>query len=130
MEAQSGRPNFWDDPQRAQQVMRHLAEARETVARWRGFERRAQDLAELLALATAEEDEAVLTDVAAAAADLKGELDSLELSLALAGPYDRRHAIVAIHAGAGGTDSMDWAEMLLRMYLRWAERHGYISRVL
>ncbi|MFQ5880465.1 MAG: peptide chain release factor 2, partial [Dehalococcoidia bacterium] len=73
---------------------------------------------------------AVLTDVAAAAADLKAELDSLELSLALAGPYDRRDAIVAIHAGAGGTDSMDWAEMLLRMYLRWAERHGYTSRVL
>lgn len=110
--------------------MRRLAEAREQVETWRGLEAKVGELSDLLELAEAEGDEATAADVSAEVEALSARLDKLELSLALSGEYDRRHAILAIHAGAGGTDSQDWAEMLLRMYLRWAEGHGYQARVL
>ncbi len=110
--------------------MRRLAEAREQVETWRGLEIKVGELSELLEMAEAEGDEATAADVSAEAEALSARLDELELSLALSGEYDRRGAILAIHAGAGGTDSQDWAEMLLRMYLRWAEGHGYQARVL
>jgi len=110
--------------------MRRLAEAREQVETWRGLEVKVGELSELLEMAEAEGDEATAADVAAEVQALAAQLDKLELSLALSGEYDRRDAILAIHSGAGGTDSQDWAEMLLRMYLRWAEGHGYQARVL
>ena len=110
--------------------MRRLAEAREQVETWRGLEVKVGELSELLEMAEAEGDEATAADVSAEVEALSARLDKLELSLALSGEYDRRGAILAIHAGAGGTDSQDWAEMLLRMYLRWAEGRGYQARVL
>jgi peptide chain release factor 2 len=110
--------------------MRRLAEAREQVETWRGLQVKVSELSELLELAEAEGDEAMAADVAAEVEALSARLDELELSLALSGKYDRRDAILAIHAGAGGTDSQDWAEMLLRMYLRWAEGRRYQARVL
>jgi len=110
--------------------MRRLAEAREQVETWRGLEVKVGELSELLEMAEAEGDEATAADVSAEVEALAARLDKLELSLALSGEYDRRGAILAIHAGAGGTDSQDWAEMLLRMYLRWAEGRGYQARVL
>jgi peptide chain release factor 2 len=110
--------------------MRRLAEAREQVETWRGLEVKVGELSDLLEMAEAEEDEATAADVSAEVEALAARLDEMELSLALSGEYDRRDAILAIHAGAGGTDSQDWAEKLLRMYLRWAEAHGYQARVL
>jgi peptide chain release factor 2 len=110
--------------------MRRLAEAHEQVETWRGLEAKVGELSELLEMAEAEGDEATAADVSAEVEALAARLDELELSLALSGEYDRRDAILAIHAGAGGTDSQDWADMLLRMYLRWAEGHGYQARVL
>jgi peptide chain release factor 2 len=110
--------------------MRRLAEAHEQVETWRGLETKVREMSDLLELAEAEGDEATAADVAAEVEVLAARLDKLELSLALSGEYDRRDAILAIHAGAGGTDSQDWAEMLLRMYLRWAEGHRYQARVL
>lgn len=110
--------------------MRRLAEAREQVETWRGLGVKVSELSELLEMAEAEGDEATAADVSAEAEALAARLDELELSLALSGKYDRRDAILAIHAGAGGTDSQDWAEMLLRMYLRWAEGRRYQARVL
>ena len=110
--------------------MRRLAEAHEQVETWRGLEAKVRELSELLEMAEVEGDEAMAADVSAEVETLAARLDELELSLALSGEYDRRDAILAIHAGAGGTDSQDWADMLLRMYLRWAEGHGYQARVL
>jgi len=110
--------------------MRRLADAREQVDVWRGAETKARDTLELLHLAEAEGDEALAAAVAADVEKLLAEMDTLELSLALSGEYDRRAAILAIHAGAGGTDSQDWTEMLLRMYLRWAEKRDYRTAVL
>jgi peptide chain release factor 2 len=110
--------------------MRRLAETGEQVETWRGLQAKVSELSDLLELAEAEADEATAADVSAEVEALTARVDRLELSLALSGEYDRRDAILAIHAGAGGTDSQDWAEMLLRMYLRWAEGHGYQARVL
>jgi peptide chain release factor 2 len=110
--------------------MRRLAEAREQVETWRGLEAKAQELAGLLQLAEDEADEELARAVAEDVSALASRLEEMELELALSGEYDRRDAILAIHAGAGGTDSQDWAEMLLRMYLRWADRHGYATNIL
>jgi peptide chain release factor 2 len=110
--------------------MRRLADAREQVDTWRGVEARSQELAQLLDLAAEESDEDLSQAVAADIDSLARHFDEMELSLALSGEYDRRDAILAIHAGAGGTDSQDWAEMLLRMYLRWADKRGYKADVL
>ena len=110
--------------------MRRLADLRQEAETWRGLEGRARDLAGLLELAATEGDEALAADIAADVQALSAELDERELSLALSGAYDRRDAILAIHAGAGGTDSQDWAAMLLRMYLRWADTRGYRTQVL
>jgi peptide chain release factor 2 len=110
--------------------MKRLADLKGTAGTWRDLERRATDLTELAALSEAEADEALGADVDRDAAALEAQLDQLELELTFAGPYDRRDAILAIHAGAGGTESQDWAEMLLRMYLRWAERRGIATEVL
>ena len=110
--------------------MKHLAELNATVETWRGLERRTSDLRELIDLAEAEKDTTLTGDLEREAAALAARLDRLELELTFSGPYDARSAILAIHAGAGGTESQDWAEMLLRMYLRWAERRDYQTQVL
>ena len=108
--------------------MKRLADLNSRVETWRGLERRSAEVRELVDLAAAEEDAALAQDLERDIDALAKQLDQLELELTFAGPYDRRSAILAIHAGAGGTESQDWAEMLLRMYLRWAERHEYETR--
>jgi peptide chain release factor 2 len=125
LEARSAEAGFWDDQREAQATMRRLAEARDTAAAWRSLERRARDLLGLIELAAAEGDDALTADMETELAALTHELDEREFDLTFSGPYDDRKAIVAVHAGAGGTESQDWAEMLLRMYTRWAERHGF-----
>lgn len=130
LEEQSAAPGFWADPQSAQEVMRRLASLRERVQTWRGLERRVADLLDLVDLAAAENDAATAADIERDAAAAERELEGLEFELTFAGPYDDRNAIVAIHAGAGGTESQDWAAMLLRMYVRWCERHGFRCEVI
>ncbi len=110
--------------------MRRLSEVREQVTTWRGTQAKARELSELLDLADAEGDADLGQAVAADAQQLAARLDDMEQELALSGEYDRRAAILAIHAGAGGTDAQDWADMLLRMYLRWADKRGYQANVL
>lgn len=103
---------------------------RERIETWRTLERRAADTLELLKLAEEEEDDSA---IAAAERDLdaiEADLRRVEFQLRLSGPYDARNAILAVHAGAGGTESQDWAEMLLRMYLRWAERRGFDTEII
>lgn len=110
--------------------MRRLSDIREQVTTWRGTESKERELSELLDLADAEGDADLAQAVAADVQQLAARLGDMELELALAGEYDRRAAILAIHAGAGGTDAQDWADMLLRMYLRWADKRGYEANVL
>ncbi|HXH20905.1 MAG TPA: peptide chain release factor 2 [Dehalococcoidia bacterium] len=130
LEAQSLQPDFWSDPQAAQSKMRRLASIKGTIDTWRGLERRVSEALDLYELAEAEGDREVLDHLDEEVAALAAELDKLEYELAFSGPYDERNAILAVHAGAGGTESQDWAQMLLRMYLRWAESHGFEAEVL
>jgi peptide chain release factor 2 len=106
--------------------MRQLAEQKKVVERWRGMEARAAEVAELISL----EDETLEADIESEVEELASRLDSMELEAAFSSGYDARNAILAIHAGAGGTESQDWAQMLMRMYLRWAERRRYKAEVL
>ena len=100
--------------------MRKLAEQKRVVERWRGMEKRVTDIDELISLVVEEEDESLEGEIRSDIEELALRLDELELEAAFTSEYDDRNAILAIHAGAGGTESQDWAEMLLRMYLRWA----------
>ena len=109
--------------------MRRLAERKRAVERWRGLEKRVAETAELMSLAEEEEDAQLEVGIQSEIDKIASELDGLELELAFRGEYDERNAILSIHAGAGGTESQDWAEMLMRMYLRWAERRGYKAEV-
>jgi len=106
--------------------MRQLANQRKVVSRWRGLEKQASDIAELVSLG----DSSLEAEIRSEVEKLASRLDELELEAAFSGEYDARNAILSIHAGAGGTESQDWTQMLMRMYLRWAERRGYKAEVL
>ncbi len=106
--------------------MKKLADTRNEIESWEKLEKRIYDLYELAQL----EDESLVTEIEQEAAAIQQELDQRELSTLLSGPYDRGNALLTINAGAGGTDSQDWASMLERLYLRWAERSGYATDII
>jgi peptide chain release factor 2 len=110
--------------------MRRLSQLRESASTWRDLEQRVNDAIELAELDEAEPDEEIEEHVSAEIEAIEKDLGALEYQLAFGGPYDASNAILAIHAGAGGTESQDWAEMLLRMYLRWCEAGGFETEVL
>lgn len=121
LETQSAEPDFWSNPEVAQKVMQQIARLRGEVEHWNGLLAQLKDAAELAFL----DDPSLLDELAAEAATLRAEVERMSLQTMLSGEYDDSNAILAIHAGAGGTDSQDWAEMLERMYLRWAEQNGF-----
>lgn len=110
--------------------MQRLSALREEVELWGSLAARVADSLELLELVSPEDDEAMVAEIAQEVDDLEEKLDRQEFLLLLSGPHDKTDAIFAIHAGAGGTDAQDWTDMLLRMYLRWAEAHGYKTTIL
>jgi peptide chain release factor 2 len=130
LEKRTLQAGFWDDPRRAQESMRRLTRLHEAVDGWQALARQQRDLAELHDLASVEQDEGMLAEVTREAAALARKVAQAEFRLMLDGEYDDHDAILAIHAGAGGTDAQDWVEMLLRMYLRWAERRGFETDIL
>ena len=123
-------PGFWDRAEEAQKTVAALKTARRTVEEWNARDLALTQLAGLLDLAEGEGDEAVLADVSKELAALEEQIGALEVRSVLSGEHDALGALITIHPGAGGTESQDWADMLLRMYMRWAERHGYPARVL
>jgi peptide chain release factor 2 len=110
--------------------MRRLSEERDWVEVWRNLLQKHEDLGVLLQLAEEEEDEAAFKEVQEGLDELAREVDDLELRSLLGDPDDEKNALLTIHPGAGGTESQDWAQMLLRMYLRWMERKGYEYEIL
>ena len=110
--------------------MRELSRVKDKLTNWRALDESAVALDELLDAALSEGDESLLGAFSEELARVKAALRGLELDLTMSGPYDDRNAIVALHAGAGGVESQDWASMLMRMYLRWAERRGFKRDVL
>ncbi len=123
-------PGFWDRPDDAQKTVAAMKRARRTVDDWGGRDESIRSIAEMLELAEAESDEGMLNELNAELDRVEHAVHDLEQRSLLSGEYDRLGAIVSIHPGAGGTESQDWAQMLYRMYLRWAERHGYPVSVL
>jgi len=128
LEEESSKPDFWQEPAAAQATMRQLAEKTRTVQRWRGLEKKLADISELIAISLS--NDPILAELEKELDGLSSQIDEYEFQLAFSGEYDARNAILAIHAGAGGTESQDWAEMLMRMYLRWAERRGFETEIL
>jgi len=130
LEARASEPNLWDDPDRAQVVTSRLSLVQGEVRRAEDLRRRIDDVAVLWELAEAEDDPASREEVATELADLRRRIEELEVRTLLSGEYDAREALITIRSEAGGVDAADFAEMLMRMYLRWAERHGYTTEVL
>jgi peptide chain release factor 2 len=122
-------PNFWDDTRRAQELTRERTELSRTIGRVQELAGRAEDVEVLLELAAEEDDGSLDAEIADAIASLRKELEEFELKVMLAGPHDAKPAVLSIHPGAGGTESQDWAQMLMRMYLRWCERRGFRAEV-
>jgi peptide chain release factor 2 len=110
--------------------MQDISELRVEVERWQTLRRRATEALELLDLAEVDQDETLDEGIAGEAGQVAEELDHLEFELILSGPHDRDPAILALHAGAGGTDAQDFVQILMRMYLRWAERSGFRTEIL
>ena len=129
LERESASAGFWDDGERARAQMRRLASRQGMIATWEGLERRAREAGELIELAALVEDEGeraeLAGDMGAEIAALAEAVERESFQLAFSGPYDERNAIIEVRPGTGGVDSQDWAEMLERMYLRWAERSGF-----
>ena len=127
MEKETIAPGFWDDQRIAQQKMQELNALQDQIRVWDGLQQRTEDALDLAGIA--DDDEEMLTELKQEANALEKELERREFTLALNGKYDSGGAIISIHAGAGGTEAQDWADMLLRMYLRWAEKKDFATEI-
>ena len=130
LEARQGDPGFWSDAERAREQVQEIKRLKGWVTPFGELERRLEDAAGLVELLEADPDEAMADELARDVGGAETELGRLELQTMLQGVDDGRDAILTIHPGAGGTESQDWAEMLMRMYVRWAERKGFAVSVL
>lgn len=122
---EAGKPNFWSDNKRAQAVQKEEAKLDSQIGPWRALLHDAEELKELSAL----RDESLAGEISSRLGELEKEFEDTKRQNRFTGPYDDHDVILSIHAGAGGTDAQDWAQMLLRMYLRWAETEGVKARV-
>ena len=122
-------PDFWSDNRKAQAHMQQLNALREEVTTWEGIASQLNDLHGIAELLEEEPDEEMQAEIAQSIPPIVDQIEKLEFALMLSGEHDERDAIVSIHAGSGGVDAADWAEMLLRMYLRWAERHRFRTEI-
>ncbi len=125
LEAASASPDFWSDPGHAKIELQKLSELKKDYEGWNALRVAALELDELLRLAMEDQDTSITKDVETRLSELERQYLDLEFALLFSGAHDLKNAIVAIHAGAGGTDAQDWAEMLLRMFFRYAERKGW-----
>ncbi len=117
--------DLWEDPEAAQKVMRDLTALRAPVEQYNDLKQRHEDIAALWDLGMEENDDSVQSELETMIKELEHDIEQLQLSLMLSGEYDANNAILTLHAGAGGTEAQDWAQMLLRMYVRYAERNRY-----
>jgi len=129
LEEQAAAPDLWNDPEKAQRVTSRLSHLQGEVNRIEELARRLEDLPVLFELAAEEGDQEALAEAERELAKLKSDIGALEVRTLLSGEYDEREALITINAQAGGVDAADWAQMLLRMYLRWAERKGYPTEI-
>jgi len=130
LETKAAAADFWDDMEAAQSVLQKISGFKETISKYKRLVRAYNDALTLIELADEEEDESLFGECAEAVEQIKKDLEDQRLSTLLRGEFDSKNAILTFHAGAGGTEAQDWAEMLYRMYTRWAERRGFRYKVL
>ena len=125
LESKTMEPNFWNDAQTSNQILGKIKKIKRKYENYKKIENEIKNLIELTELAKIEPDDEIEKDIIKNTSKLKKEFEKLELSTLFSGKYDSNNAIITIHPGAGGTESQDWAEMLYRMYTRWANKNGY-----
>jgi peptide chain release factor 2 len=130
MEEESHREDFWNDHEAAQKLLKEKKSLDNKVDEFRGLERDLEDVEVMIELATEAEDESLVPEIQASYDGFKKNLEALRIKTLLDGEFDGNNAIISVHAGSGGTDAQDWAEMLLRMYTRWAESKKYKIKML
>ena len=123
-------PDFWDDPERSQEKMKQLKSLKDDVETYARLKEQYEDIETLLEMGYEENDASLIPEIEQALAEFSDTLENIRIKTLLSGEYDRDDAIVSLHAGAGGTESCDWASMLYRMYRRWAEDKGFAVEVL
>lgn len=125
LEARASQPGFWDDAENSQKILQRTGSLKNKVTRYQELVASYEDTHALIELANEEEDISLLDEATEAYNEIKQSLEEQRLSTLLTGEYDSKNAILTFHAGAGGTEAQDWAEMLYRMYCRWGERHNF-----
>lgn len=126
----SAKKDFWDDPEKARSILQKKTKLSESLEQWKRFSGRIRETENLWSMASEENDQGLLLDLEADLARLSAEVREEELKMMLSSEQDPMNAIMSIHAGAGGTEAQDWVEMLLRMYLRWAEKRNFKTAII
>ncbi len=129
LEAHSAEPGFWDSQEEATKITTQIAELKKEVSGWNTIETKAEELLEMAKIVD-EHDHEIIREIKERAEELRIDLDKQEFSMLFSGPYDKNNAILSIYAGSGGVDAQDWAEMLLRMYLKFAEKQDFKANIL
>ena len=130
LEHTAAEPNFWEDPDRAQSILAKAKSIKDKLDVQKDMESRLDDIDVMIELAEMEDDDSMIEEIGSELTSLREKFDEVKLSTLLTGQYDTNNAIITFHAGAGGTEAMDWTGMLVRMYTRWGERHGFKVKVL
>ena len=123
-------PNFWDEPEKSQQLMKDLKALKDDCEGYQGLVSMKEDMETLIEMGYEDEDPEIVDEIQEMLTEFEGKFEAIRTKTLLSGEYDKDDAIVTLHAGAGGTESCDWANMLYRMYTRWAERKGFTIEVL
>ncbi|MGB7950698.1 MAG: peptide chain release factor 2 [Candidatus Binatia bacterium] len=126
----TSQPEFWNDSERAQGILKEQSSLKDVIDSWEKYRAALEEARFFLDVAKDEKSEEALNEAAAKVGEVAEGMAQTELTQLLGGPDDRRNAIITLHPGAGGTEAQDWAEILLRLYLRWADRHGYRKEIL
>ncbi|MBS3968724.1 MAG: peptide chain release factor 2, partial [Clostridia bacterium] len=130
LEAMINQPGFWDDQQKAQEIMKQLNGLKAKIHQIQEMETYLEEVEIMCQLSEEENDTDLLKEIEAKLVSIEDEVEKLQIEVLLSEPYDKNNAIISLHPGAGGTESQDWAEMLYRMYMRWAERKGFAVELL
>ncbi len=130
LEKKTAQQGFWDDQNRAQKIMKEKKSLEDRVSEYENLNARLEDLKIMIEMAEEADDAETAEEAKAEKAALVADLENLKLKTLLNEKYDENNAIISIHAGSGGTEAMDWAEMLLRMYLRWCEKRGFKAKIM
>jgi len=130
LEEEMNDPSFWNDLEKSQKVNREIKSLKNKIEKYNKLVTQLEDIEVMIELGLEEQDESLAAEAAEEIKKLSKEVDTLRLETLLSGPYDQNNAIISLHAGAGGTEAMDWVSMLLRMYTRWCEDKGYEVKTL